>query len=247
MRPRFPLVLLLLLLVGLSHPELHTAVRAEDDVPDGPERIHLTEMLAIGGVARGARIAVFRDALEAQRVAGTLEAPKEGETLVVPGTPAPAVWKSWKAGDKGWLEDRAFAGGYAWARVDLPEAGTWILHVRGARRVLHDGAWRIGDLYNTGSTRIPLALRAGENHLLFRLGRPRLKATLTRSSGRPTFQAGDDTLPDFVLGQAEPLEGALVLLNPTPAWLRDPRMRAVAAGGEPRRESACRGARRVWG
>lgn len=234
MRRRLPAVLLVLLLAGLWHPALHDTARGDDDAPTTTQRIELTEMVAIGGVARGARIAVFRDAVEARRVAGTLEAPEVGDGLDVPGAPSPAVWKSWKAGEKGWLEDRAFAGGYAWARVEVPEAGAWILDVRGARRVLHDGAWRIGDLYNTGSTRIPLALRAGENHLVFRLGRPRLKATLIRSDGQPAFQATDDTMPDFVLGGTEPLEGALVLLNPSPTWLRDTRIRAAAEGGEPR-------------
>ncbi len=181
------------------------------------------------GVAR--REALHTDAVEAAIVAGAWTRPESGDVVVKPGGEEVA-WEPATAGDDGWFRHAAFRGGYALASVTLDEAGVWILEASGHSLVYVNGVLRTGDPYAYGHLRTPVELRAGENELLFRCARGRLRARLVPPDRELFLNVADATLPDLVEGVDGPLLGAVVAVNATPARQTALSLRATVAGRE---------------
>lgn len=140
-------------------------------------------------------------------------------------------WRAIKAGEDGWFADRAFGGGYARVRVSSPAARTVLLEAQGASHVYVNGEPRAGDVYSTGYVSLPVRLRAGENELLFRCQRGRLRVSFVESPKAVSLDARDATLPDRVVGSSAALTGALVVRNATDLPLRDLRVETRSSGG----------------
>ncbi len=184
-----------------------------------PEPIPLTEVLAIEPVGERRRSAVFTDALEHRLVTGTFEAPAAGDTITgVDGTVR--TWSVHQAEEDGWFRGAPFRSGWAWARVRVPVGGAWVLDASGHSFVHVDGEPRAGDVYRLGTTRLPLALAAGEHELLFRCGRGSLRATLVPAPAPVFLETVDRTLPDVVRGEHEDLWLGLLASNATDAPVR---------------------------
>jgi poly(3-hydroxybutyrate) depolymerase len=170
-----------------------------------PEPIVVREAVAVGAVGRRARSAVYTDAVEAARARGTWESPQAGTKIQAGGEEQ--SWERVEADAEGWFSGRPFRGGWALARVEVPATGAYGLDLRGASMVLVDGEPRAGDVYQLGTTRIPLWLAAGPHELLFRGGRGRLRAVLEPAPAPVYLEERDRTLPDVLRG----VEGELLL------------------------------------
>ena len=151
------------------------------------------------------RSLIRRDPIEAQLVAGTFITPKAGAAAIatasVPASaqagasagatdPAPAaapaitapIWTTITANADGVFEGdegSALAGGWIYATVTSETERVMMLDASGHGSVFVNGEPRSGDPYSWGFVRVPVKLKAGENELLFSVGRGRLSAKLT--------------------------------------------------------------------
>ncbi|MHC1769585.1 MAG: prolyl oligopeptidase family serine peptidase [Verrucomicrobiia bacterium] len=83
-----------------------------------------------------------------------------------------------------------------------------------------NGEIRGGDSYGFGFLRLPVALHEGTNHFLFQSGRGDLRAKLIPAPGALSLHTADSTLPDLIMGEADPVWGATVLINATTNFVR---------------------------
>ena len=186
MYPRIPVMLLaLLLMAGFSRAGAQETA------------IVLRDGLALPPVGRYGRGPVHTDALEALIVAGNWRYPKEGDGVALPdgGT---AKWAPLHANKDGGFSGPALRGGYAAFQVESSKPGVRLLEAAGHNMVYVNGEPRVGDVYSTGWTVIPVALKAGPNVFLFHCGRGSLSAKLTIPAAAAVFNTRDLTLPDLV-------------------------------------------------
>ncbi len=176
------------------------------------DEIVMREAFVVEGVASSGRVLLFTDAVEAMRVAGTWTPPKPGDSLPMPdGTTKD--WKQVKAGDDGWLGLRG--GSYAVWRVESAEERVMILDAAGHGNVLVNGELRTGDPYENGYVKLPVLLKKGENELVFRGGRGRVRAKLTPPLKEVYLTTDDMTMPDLLDTQdhAGAQFGSMLLVN----------------------------------
>lgn len=195
--------------------------------------IPIRSVLAVESIGGGTRSPVFIDRIERARGRGAFRAPSEGEEVTL-GNGDKRAWKRVDAGEDGAM---AVRGGYAFASVEAPEAGVYLLDALGHRHVIVNGEPRIGDVYGLGFLRVPVALAKGRNDLLFKGGQGRLKATLVPPAAEVVIEERETTLPDLVAGDAGPFPAGLTLLNATAEWRRGATLEAAVAGGAPTRAS----------
>ncbi len=179
--------------------------------------IVVREGLAVSDLPRARRSPVHVDPVEAMLVAGSWWTPRVGDELAI-GQGTTRSWQVVKVGQDGWFRGPALRGGYFVTTVELDTARTMILDAQGHSLVYVNGVPRAGDPYNYGFVRLPVPLRAGENELLFRVTRGRLRATLRESTAGATLNTADATLPDLIDGEPGPYHGAVVVTNATGNW-----------------------------
>ncbi|MGV3613980.1 MAG: prolyl oligopeptidase family serine peptidase [Fimbriimonas sp.] len=142
-----------------------------------------------------------------------------------------AAWEPVKANDEGVFSGRAFSSGYARVRVPSAQARTVLLEAQGASYVYVNGEPRAGDVYSTGYVSLPVQLRAGDNELVFRVQRGRLRVALVEAPKPVSLDARDATIPDRLKGTTDRQWGALVVRNATDAALKDLRIETSSPGG----------------
>ncbi|RYG30113.1 hypothetical protein EON81_25480, partial [bacterium] len=128
---------------------------------------------------------------------------------------AGAAWTAIKAGDDGAFTGDALRSGVIAIRVASPESRTALLEAQGASLAWVNGEPRVGDVYSSGYVSLPIRLKKGDNLLLFRVARGRLKVDLVDGPKPISLDARDATLPDRIEGRPEPLWAALVVRNAT--------------------------------
>ena len=186
--------------------------------------------LVIPPVGRYGRSPVHTDAIEAQLVAGTWQAPKAGDRIKLPDGTA-RTWAAVQAGDDDAFNHAALrGGGYAYVTVPADEQQVMILEASGHLMVYVNGEPRTGDPYQNGIVRLPVLLRPGTNDFLFHVGRGRLRAKLVRPKGPASFDTGDTTLPDLIVGEPVDTSGAVVLINASTEPLARLRIQADSPG-----------------
>lgn len=181
---------------------------------DSPGAGGIGQVLVIGGVGRSGRSAVHRDAVEAEIISGQWQRPTEGEHVQLPNGTS-KEWKAISAGTNGWFEDSALEGGYAYVPVFEESNCVRILEARGDSLVYVNGELRPGDPYEYGYVRLPVALRAGTNDLLFGCAGGRIKVNIASPSAPISFNVDDTTLPDLIANQSMDTKGAVVIINAT--------------------------------
>ena len=139
----------------------------------------------IGEVASRGRYPAHTDRIEAAVISDTLDVSDDTDDF---------EWDVVEANDDGVLEHDALRGGYAYTTINAEQAGPAVLSARGHSMVYVNGVPRMGDPYSNGLTRLPVALREGENEFLFRVGRGRLTASLQEAPQRLAFMGVDDSL-----------------------------------------------------
>lgn len=197
---------------------LATAAHAQL-TPAQPEQdsIALTEALIIAPVGQYGRAPLHLDAIEAAMLDGTWQPPTDGATMhSVDGTER--TWKLMQADENGWFNERELRGGYAFWNVTQPHDTIMILTAQGPSATNVNGEWRVGDVYQTGWSQIPIALKEGDNALLFHVARGGLRASLHPAAGPIEFNKSEITMPTLVADEAFDTLGAVILINATNHW-----------------------------
>lgn len=193
----------------------------------GTGEIAATEGLAIEALSRSGRTALHVDPLEAEIVAGTWRAPKEGDTMQSSRGDEKS-WTTVTADEEGWFKDSAMRGGYAYFPVRTKTRRVMLLQANGHGAVYLNGEPRTGDVYGAGKLSLPVLLRKGNNDLLFRCGRGRLRWTLAPPEAPLLLDGRDFTLPDLIVGEESDTWGAVMLLNATEKPMSNLYLRTVS-------------------
>lgn len=213
--------LALLLFLGCATADRAVAPQAQQ--PPAPENaaapgdIRLGECLVLPPVFRGTRSFVFTDPVEHRYVQGTLTPPKAGEAVTAPDGKE-VKWEAAKADAEGELRHGSLAGGYLWWTVKSEVEEARVLVAQGHIGVYVNGEPRFGDPYSTGYVQLPVLMKKGENHFVFRAIRGFIRAMLEKvrvAQGEASLRVlgVDATLPDLVQGRAGPYLGAVLVQN----------------------------------
>lgn len=212
--------------VGLATSLLAAAVAHADS----PASITFDHCLAIGRVGRSGRSPVHTDAIEAQIVSGKWRRPHAGDELRLPDG-STRVWTQLSTNQDGGFADRAFRDGYGYVPVTVATDCVMLLDAAGDNMAYVNGEPRAGNPYQYGYVKLPVALHAGTNDLLFQCSRGRMKVSLTAPPAPVSFNLSDPTLPDLVTDTKANTWGAVVLVNATPEAQQHLVIRAALAGG----------------
>jgi dienelactone hydrolase len=193
---------------------LGAAPAAPPAVVTQPDELVPIQCLVIGGTTRGGRSPVHTDWIEARIVAGTFTPPEAGQTFTDPDGEE-HTWERVGLKDNGWFQHRALRNGYAYLKVPLLTDRVMMLHAVGHSLVYVNGELRAGDPYQSGIVHLPVALRAGDNHLLFRCGRGKFQMKLTALRQDVFLAEHDATLPDLVVDSPIDVRGGVMLINAT--------------------------------
>ncbi len=187
-----------------------------------------------------AEVIVAPNPVEAALALGTWKAPKAGERVVWPGR-GEAIWRPIAADSQGWFSDSVLAGCYVYVPVEMERRGVMILQAKGNELVYVNGAPRAGNPYCLKDEReswepdfdisqLPVMLEEGQNDLVFRCARGRLKASLYPPPKPVFFNASDVTVPDFVVGVPAGMWGSIVVVNATTEVLDRLAVQAILPG-----------------
>jgi pimeloyl-ACP methyl ester carboxylesterase len=196
-----------------------------------PHEIALGDCLVLPAAGRSGRSPIHLDAVEALLVVGKWKAPKAGDTVTLPDGKT-RTWTAATAKD-GTVENAALQGGYAFWSVNAEAPRVMLLEASGQFVSYVNGEPRGGDPYQYGTVRLPVLLRAGDNELLFQVGRGRLHAKLVEPEGPATLDARDATLPDYREGEDDSPLAALVVVNASEKPLDRLALRSRSADAAP--------------
>jgi poly(3-hydroxybutyrate) depolymerase len=220
---RLPFYLLLLPLLSLS------LSAQEPDTPAQPIEIREAFVTAPPRSGGRARVSIAKDLLEAASLEGKLLWPDPTAEATSPSSEGIDPWRKLTADPQGGFSDRALAGGWMVAYVNLPKEGIWMLEAQGHGSVRINDAPRVGDVYSNGTVVIPTLLQPGQNRLVFTGGRGRISARLTAPSKPLSLSLRDTTLPHLIRQETDPLWGSLMLAIASPSL---PEQLAVRTSGD---------------
>ncbi|PRY11681.1 putative esterase [Pontibacter ummariensis] len=192
-----------------------------------------TKGLVIQDAHQYGREALYTDQLAYQLYGGGLQKPAEGKG--VSGTNA--VWQAITADSTEKFRGRALANGYLYLTYESDKEQTALLNVAGHSMLYFNGQPRTGDIYSDGWLYLPVQLKKGTNELYIRGSRfsawGGITAKLTPTTKPVSINKEDPTLPHIVLGnQAEPLWGAVVVINATAQPLTNLQFKTKLEGRE---------------
>jgi poly(3-hydroxybutyrate) depolymerase len=170
--------------------------------------VKLTEGLTISGVGSWGRRTINTDALVAAMIdedaraafapsSAKFDPPEAGDVLA--GTEK--AWSEVKANAEGAFSDLP-RGSYVLVRVRSETDRAMLLHATGNSVVYVNGEPRTGDAYGHGFVKLPVAIRRGENVLVFgHAGRGGMRAELEAAGTTMGVNTGDITKADDVVGE----------------------------------------------
>lgn len=196
------------------------------------ETVTIDHVLVLAGT-RLERPAVDINPVERARAVGTWAPPAPGSD-----------WITVQADSAGWIVSDGLLRGYAYAEMDVEEDSTWLLDAMGYVGVYVNDEPHVGNVYgykddwaawepHSDYSVVPVRLQKGVNHFLFfgsRYGR--MRARLTRIEEGLSFNGGDTTLPDLVVGRDYRGWGSVVVVNATAEVVIDAAIEATFAPGE---------------
>jgi pimeloyl-ACP methyl ester carboxylesterase len=171
------------------------------------------------------------------------DVPKEGSSVRLPdGTEVP--WQRVVSDSIGWFSARPPGEHYIAVTIERKSPIRMMLEGMGHDFVAVNGTPRSGNPYQQRDTfeaweprfdysSIPIELRQGQNLLVFRYGRGRLKVRLVPVTKTIAFNVRDLTLPDALIGKALDAWGAIALSNATDATLKGCYLVCNPTGGSP--------------
>ena len=122
-------------------------------------------------------------------------------------------WKSVIADESGQVKARAR---YAYTKVRSERAMVALARLPGGGSLFVNGDAFVGDIYGNHRVGVPVALRAGDNHIFVRGTRGSFRLELEPVAEGLVLAASDATLPDLVAGQDYAGEGSVVVVNASP-------------------------------
>jgi pimeloyl-ACP methyl ester carboxylesterase len=206
------------------------------------DTIVVREALGISLPRRTVANVLLNTPLDAWFVSGRSEAPREGE-IVHFADGSQAIWGRIVPDAKGWFEEAPPSEKFVAVTITRKAAGSLILEGMGHDFVYVNGAPRVGNQYQQKEDReswephfdyshIPVDLRKGDNLLLFRYTRGRLKVKLYEPAGPVVLNANDLTLPDAIVGVPLDAWGAVVVVNSTGEPVKGFSVLCTPAGGQ---------------
>lgn len=198
-----------------------------------PAAVHGEEVVTVGeslviGSSDWYRSAGSIDPIETAMVRGDWSPPQAGDAVDF-GAGKQHVWRRVVADEDGWMRDDALRGGYAYVSIDSREERVVILEGMAHRMVYVNGEPRVGNLYQYKEewetweprfdySQIPVRLKEGRNHLLFRGGRAaRIKVLVHAPRAEIMINTNDVTAPDLFVGRKFDDWASVVVINATQA------------------------------
>ncbi len=179
----------------------------------GAKELALTKGLAVGLIGLYGRSAVPADLLAWQLSQGAMAEPRVGLAIGQNAKGEGQAWAAVEAGQDGFIESRALAGGYLFVAVDADRARTMVLDATGFYEAWINGELRGGEKYGADYLRHPVRLVKGRNILLVRGERGRFMGRLYEPPAEIFLTDKDMTLPDLVIGETGPVWAGLRLVN----------------------------------
>ncbi|MEO7453949.1 MAG: prolyl oligopeptidase family serine peptidase [Fimbriimonadales bacterium] len=164
-----------------------------------PQEVQFKDALHLAPRTTGGRQPIHTDPVEAQIIAGTL---------------APSIETGWRTVSAN-ADGRLAGNGYFFAQYTALADTVMVLQAEGNSVVYVNDNIRPGDVYGYGYLRLPVALKTGTNTFLFSSGRGGVKAKLTPPEKPVYLDLSDPTLPDFIVGDRNAVQTAVVLMNAT--------------------------------
>ncbi len=206
--------LLVISLVVLSETALVAA---------GQDTLLLREALVLPYPPTFADVVIAPNPIEARMAAGTWRAPVAGQEEVFPGGYR-ARWTRVEAGADGWFSGDTLNNCMLRLSIQRPERGIMLLEGMGDETAFVNGEPRTGNPYGLKDTweawepqfeysKLPVLLSGGENEILLRSVRGRVKVRLVPVSRAVFFNGKDLTLPDLVIGKDADTWGSIVVIN----------------------------------
>ncbi len=179
------------------------------------------------------------DPVEALVAAGRWKVPKPGESVILSNSET-AKWERITADPNGWFIGPALGDGYVFAQVRSEKERVMILNGLGDAYAFVNGELRMGGKYAVKETyeswephfdygQVPILLKKGDNHFLFRCTRGRLKIILSTPAAPILLNGKDVTVPDLLVGEPTEAWGSIVVMNGT-SWVQ--RTLVITASGE---------------
>lgn len=186
-------------------------VDAVSNLPDADGVVTFRRGLAIDGIAWAARADLHADTVEALIATGGWAAPQAGDLLTAPD----GKERTWAAVTADEEDTFNIGSAYLFATVECDAPRAMVIGVAGASAVYVNGEPRVGDVYSTGWTQLPILLRAGVNEFLFRCGRGTLRTSMRPATGVCEFNTSEAVVPDFVVGVGGRAWASVLVLNTT--------------------------------
>lgn len=210
-----------------------TAASAPEAVLSEPEggELALGEMLVVPPVGAYGRAPLHVDPIHAALTEGRWRAPVAGEGVRTAAGQR-VVWESLPAAAPHVWQASALTGGYAAATVASDRDRIMLLEAAGHVMAYVNGEPRAGDPYAAERTVCPVALREGENSLLFHVAAGEFKARLIESPQTVFFDLRDAAFPDLLPDESGPVFAAVLLVNASAAALTDAQLTSYRAGAQ---------------
>jgi hypothetical protein len=165
------------------------------------------------------------DPVEGTLIYGTFSEPEPGQTMMLDDG-SKVEWKEISAGEDGWFRDEALQGGYVYVHLESDRNKMIVLEGMSHQMVFVNGEPRVGNRYQYKEewsswephfdfSWMPVYLKKGTNHLLFRCNRGRLKIKIHETGERILLNTRDLTIPDMIAGQTVDEPAAVVVVNAT--------------------------------
>ncbi|MGA0559020.1 prolyl oligopeptidase family serine peptidase [Larkinella sp. VNQ87] len=201
------------------------------------QRVHtFSQGLAIGPCHQYGREALYTDQLAYHLYRGDLKKPVAGQGIA-DNSADTLRWQTVTPDKEGKFRGRSFNNGYLYLIYQADRDEVAVLHATGHNMVYVNGAPHAGDPYALGYMHVPVSLKKGLNEIYVRTSPfsrfQGVMAKLLFPEKPVTLNTEDPTLPSVVLGnQAEPIWGAVVLVNATNKVLTGLKLKSQLAGKE---------------
>ena len=232
-----------MVLCALGLPAILSMIAGAAVAAEPAETLIVRDALGITLPRRTVSSVLTNTPLDAWSAKGRADAPKEGESVrFSDGTEA--RWQRVVTDSNGWFPEMPLTERFVAVTIERNSPGPMILEGMGHDFLYVNGTPRSGNPYQQKDdrepwephfdySRIPLDLNAGQNLLLFRYTRGRLKIKLTPVTIPIAFNANDVTLPDALIGSPLDSWGSIVIVNSTSAALKKSSLIAMPLGGRP--------------
>jgi poly(3-hydroxybutyrate) depolymerase len=194
----------------LSAAQIHA-----DGIPGIESRINLSKWTLLPGAGTRSSIAFPSDPITHSLVSGTFQYPVAGDTVAIEAGKQ-AVWTDVTGPEKGALSHSFLLGGWAYTKINSSRARRAVLHAKGHSIVYVNNRPRAGNIYRYDYSMIPVLLKKGDNHFLFKCVRfGTIEAWLMPATHDVMINMADATLPEAVKGETRSYDAGIVFLNTT--------------------------------